>query len=249
MKANFIGPAGVERGPNDRVIVSAGIGEHYAPDFAATRKRCNEHCSDVWRLYYDDYPDDCPPQRERQYAFKMFAIDEAIRAGFRYILWMDSAFAPIAPIDRLWETIASEGWYVPPQFDYRLAEFCSDSALRIFEIDRETAQGIPLVFSGLVGFDLDHAVGMQLWTGWKDLYERGAFDGAHFAVMGAPISPCGPVKFQGHVSADFTVRGHRHDESALSFVLYALRLKPMSLGYLTLESKTGFIGHLVRLAN
>mgnify|MGYP001589054030 CR=1 FL=1 len=249
MKANFIGPAGAARGPNDRVIVSAGIGEHYAPDFAATRARCNQHCSDVWRLYYDDYPDGCPPQIERQYAFKVFAIEQAIRAGFRYILWMDAAFAPIAAIDRLWETIASKGWYVPPQYAYTLGRWCSDAALEIFGIHRARADTIPLVFTGLVGLDMQNPIGWAIWDWWERLYEAGAFDGPHFNRPGEPITPCGPVKLQGHASDDPTVGGHRHDESSLSYVLHVLGLKPMMLNYLTLESKAGFIGHLVRLAN
>jgi len=246
MKARFIDPGGVERGPNDRVIVSAGIGEPYRESFASTRRHCDYWCSNVWRLYYPDYPDGCPPQSEKQYAFKIFAIEEAIKAGFRYILWMDSAFQPIAPIDKLWETIAEKGWYVPPQYAYKLAEFCSDAALEIFGIDRQTAQGISLVFSGIVGLDMDNLTAVQLWTGWKDLYERGAFNGCHRAVMGAESGIWGGAKLQGHVSSDPTVQGHRHDESALSFLLYAMDLKPMSLGYLTLESESGFIGHLVK---
>jgi hypothetical protein len=244
MEARFIAPAGSQRGSDARIIVSAGIGEKYAADFVETRQHCDFWCADVWRLYYTDYPDGCPPQNERQYAFKIFALEEAVRAGFRYILWMDSCFAPIASIAPLWEVIARKGWYVPPQLDAMLGGWCSDAALDIFGIDRAMAATIPLVYSGLVGMDMQHPVSQALWLGWKTFYRLGAFQGAHQNKIGQPMTPWGH-KIEGHVSNDPSVRGHRHDESALSYVLHAMGLTPMRLGFLTLESEAGFIGHFV----
>lgn len=242
MKPEFVHPLGWVRTTDDRIIVSAGIGGTYRKADESTRWHCTRHCPDAWQLFYDDYPDGCPKQEERQYAFKIYALREAIAAGFRHILWLDSAFQPIASIEPLWREIREAGWYVPPQYAFMLGEWCSDEALAVLRIDRETAWTIPLVFSGLVGFDLQHPLGAALWRGWEDTYERGAFDGNHFAHE---KQERWGQKFAGPVSDDPRVRGHRHDESALSWVLWSLGLTPVSKGFLTLESPEGFIGHLV----
>lgn len=246
---------------DDKVIVSCGIGEPYREDFEVTVRNCNLHCGDAWKLYYPDYPDGCPTQAEHQYAFKIYALSEAIRAGFRYILWIDSSLAPIAPISPLWSLISKEGWYAAPQFngitvgqpwrhwetniEATLAEWCSDRVLNIFGVTREEAKLIPLVLTGLVGFDMGNPLSVQIWKSHQAFYHLGVFDGPHVNRPGQPITPVGR-KFSGHVSDDPSVIGHRQDETSMSFVLYALGLKAIKRGYLTLEVESGFIGQFIR---
>ncbi len=243
---NIISPSGRSRTADDRIIVSAGIGQHYAAGRESTRAHCAEHSPEAWQLIYDELPEGCPPQREQQYAFKIYALERAISEGFRYILWMDSVFQPIGSLEPLWGVIERDGWYVPPQLGEKLGRWCSDAALGIFGIDRATAYEIPLVYSGLVGIDAQGDHGKLLWQFWGELYRAGAFNGPHVNLPGVPMRPWGN-KWEGHVSDDPAVQGHRHDESALSYVLYGLGLMPRNLGFLTLESESGFIGHHVPL--
>ena len=261
MQANFIGPC---RGKSDRIIVSCGIGAPYQEDFAVTTANCNRYCSDVWRLYYSDLPDGCPPQSERQYAFKVYAMEQAIKAGFRHILWIDSSLAPIAPITPLWDAIAHDGWYAAPQFNgittgqpwrrwasdkqATLAEWCSDAALAIFGIARAAAQFIPLVLTGLVGLDMGNPLAVRIWQTHQALYEAGAWNGPHANHPGRPITAVGR-KLAGHCSRDKGVMGHRHDECSFSFILHTLGLRAVKRGYLTLEAETGFIAQFVRQFN
>jgi hypothetical protein len=237
-----ISPSGRDRTPNDRVIVSAGLGAHYAAGLESTRAHCANHCPDAWQLFYRDYPEGCPRQNEQQYAFKIWAVNEAVRQGFRYILWMDSVFQPIGSLEPLWEVIDCEGWYVPPQLSEKLGRWCSDAALDIFGIDRAEAYKIPLVYSGLVGVDMWSR--SSILRDWTEMQRRGAFNGPHVNVPGSPMRPWGN-KWEGHVSDNWEVQGHRHDESALSYILYSKGLTPVNMGFLTLESTAGFIGHHV----
>lgn len=240
----IVSPTGAKRTEYDRIIVSCGIGDHYAAGFREQGRRVTHYCPDAWQLFYDDYPAGCPTQEQSQYAFKIFALERAIREGFRYVLWMDAAFSPVASIEPLWKEIERAGWYVPPQGNEMLDRWCSDDALGIFNIDRAKAGIIPLVYSGLVGLDMQTAsfIGTRVWREWERLYSWGTFDGCHVNLPGQPRQPWGQ-KWQGHVSHDPKVQGHRHDESALSYVLWSLGLVPKSLGFLTLESEAGFIGH------
>ena len=243
----FVDPSGsYERTENDRIIVSAGIGEHYLAGLASTRAHCAVHAPEAWQLMYTYYPEGCPPHEKRQYAFKIFALRRAIAAGFRYVVWMDSTFQPIGSMQPLWDCLTEHGWYVPPQQGLMLDRFVSDEALSIYDITRAEAAAIPLVYSGLVAFDMRVGPGRYLWRLWEDLYERGAFNGAHLNKPDAAFERWGE-KFSGHVSDDVHVEGHRHDEAALSYALSAWRLEPPNLGFLTYEDPRGFLGHHVPL--
>lgn len=229
----------------DCVIVSCGIGEHYRTGLMSTRQHCERYCPEADLLMFDDYPAGCPPHAEQMYAFKIFAMREAIERGWQYVLWMDAWFQPIASIVALWEHIRRTGWYIPAQGDSVLGNWCTDSALAKFEISRETARTIPLCYSGLVGLDMGNRLACGIWKHWEQLFTLGTFNGPHLNVPGEPMTQWG-LKWQGHASDDTAVNGHRHDESALSFVLHSLSLKPPGdLGFLTIESPGGFIGHHV----
>lgn len=242
----FIMTSGRSRTRHDACIVSVGIGEHYQEPLYSTRLHCEVNAPEAWRLTYRELPLGCRPHLEDMYAFKIHAMQRAIDAGFRYVLWMDTAFQPIASIRPLWDVLEVEGWYCPPQVQARLGEYSSDRLLQHFGLSRATAWTIQLVFSGLVGFDMGSTTGRLLWEAWKDSWISGLWMGAHYHVSGLPLQPHGQ-KTRGHVSNDPGVSGHRHDEAALSAILYQHGLVPKDRGFLTIESAAGFIGHKVPL--
>jgi len=176
------------------------------------------------------------------YAFKIFALAEAIARGYRFVLWIDTAFYPRSAISRLWDEIGRVGWYIPIQGSSVLGNWCSDCALEAFGIDRATARGIPLVYSGLVGLDMQNVTAVEIWERWCALYRRGTFNGPHINAPGQQMRVLGN-KSEGHCSNDPLILGHRHDEAALSFVLYCMGLTPPNRGFLTMEDTAGFIGH------
>jgi hypothetical protein len=237
---------GFSRTDNDLCIVSCGIGPHYQEGLHSTRLHCEVNVPEAWRLFYRELPLGCPPHDQQMYAFKIWAMQRAIDAGFRYVLWMDSGFQPIYAIDPLVQVIKSEGWYVPRQGAFMLDEWCSDDMMVKLSILAKDLQRIPLCFSGLVGLDMKSEIGNAIWWKWKRTQEEGAWNGAHYNRPGEPMTPFG-LKTQGHVSNLETVKGHRHDEAALSWVLWSLGLTPMSKDFLTLESERGFIGRHVKL--
>lgn len=244
---------GNERPRNEsRVIVGAGIGRHYRERLRSTVNHCEVYCSDAWKLWFETLPEGCPPHKESQYAFKIFAIQRCIEAGFRYILWMDSSFAPVASIEPLWKLIEDFGWFVPQQGDAKLGTWTSDQALGLYGMARDQAMSIPLVYSGLVGLDIKSDYGSLIWPKWKALHQAGAFNGPHYNALppltewlkGGSWEPMG-AKWKGRCSDDPRCEGHRHDESALAFVLDQLGLTPSVSGLLTLEDSKGIIGHMV----
>lgn len=238
--------SGRSRTDHDMCIVSCGIGPHYQEPLHSTRLHCEVNVPEAWRLFYRELPLGCPPHGEQMYAFKIWAMHRAIIAGFRYVLWMDTAFQPIASIEPLWETIKQEGWYCPPQGSHRLGEYASDFLLYEMDIPREEAFTVQLVYSGLVGLDMRSEAGAEIWRRWVKSQALGCWNGAHYHETGASLRPLGQ-KTKGHVSDDPRVSGHRHDEAALSAILHDMDLVPEDRHFLTLESPEGFIGHQVKL--
>ena len=228
--------------PN-RVIVNCGIGWHYAALSRTVETACAMYGETGSLEFWRDYPSGCPTHAERQYAFKIFAIREAIAkyGNDATILWMDSTFIPLRSIEPLWEHIETHGWYALLQGGAKVGEWATDRSLELMELDRETAMQIPLCLSGLVGLNLAHETGRMLWDGWQHRYEAGAFDGAHINKPGESFTVVGN-KFSGHCSDDPRVHGHRHDETALSVALWRLGLAPSSNDFTTVYSADGFIG-------
>jgi len=158
---------------------------------------------------------------------------------------MDSSFQPIASIGRLWNLIEDQGWYTPKQGDSVVGSWCHDELLNFFGVSRDEAMSIRLPFSGLVGLDMQHPTGKSIFDRWQNSYASGLWNGPHYNCD--PESWPEGGKWSKRFSGDPRVEGHRHDEAALSLILHTLRLKPESLGFLTLEGPEGFIGHHVKL--
>ena len=176
-------------------------------------------------LMFGGYPEGCPQHSEQQYAFKVWALDEAISKGFDRIIWIDCRCRPVKSFEPIWGVVESDGAYCSQQGDAKLSQWCSDTALELFGITREQAASIPLLKGGVFGFNLDSQVGQALWREYKRLCLAGALNGPHYNRPGEPMTRMGD-KWQGHVSHDPGVGGHRHDEAVLSFLFWKFGLSP-----------------------
>lgn len=266
---------GRDRSGDDICIVMAGIGADYQDAVGSTNAHCERYAPEAWRLCYRELPIDCPEHSpfvsRGMYAFKIFAMARAIDAGFRYILWMDTSFQPISGLAKLWSRIRADGFYIPQQQNAKLGEWCSDRFFRQnflnlqpedFEVVRTDLMKVPLVYSGLVGLDMEHPHGTAIWRRWNRSWGENTWNGPHLnsplsdpdgeapgqsQVDGVWYQPWG-LKWRGLCSHDKRVSGHRHDEAALSLVLHQLGLTPHDTSFLTISNpEDGIIGHHCKL--
>lgn len=211
-------------GEQDKVIVSCAFGgTHYLQRQSKFLHFVQLRASRYPRVVYNTLPKGCPQHSTTTngaYAFKIHALQNAIDRGYRYVLWLDTTMIVVKPLDPLWDYISKTGWYVCPQASATLGEYTSDDALAIYGITREQALQIQLPYSGIVGMDMK-GIGKDIFAEWKKLCEAGAFKGHHHAPGRGSE---GGGKTVGKVSDDPRVSGHRHDESALGFVLHKLGL-------------------------
>ncbi len=197
-----------------RFIVSRSSGEHYQCLQRRTYSRCMQFKQDEKLIF--DYV------HKWGYHEKLNAIDQAYQAGARYVLWMDVSFEPVASLEPIWALVEQQGWFVSKQGESMLGTWTSDDALFEYGINRDEAMSIPLCLSGLVGLDLDTVIGREILKRWKALAHT--FPGNYYNVPGEEQKPLG-AKTTGHASYDPRCEGHRHDESALSFVLWQMGIK------------------------
>lgn len=164
-------------------------------------------------LWHDKLPTGCPFHQDVPYAFKAYAMAEAVANGAGSVLWLDACIWPVTPLDRLWDQIERDG-YMILRNGYWNAEWTADSAYPLLGVSREENAQIPHVVGGVIGLNVRHEMGRYIFEEYFRLAKSGAFIGpwVNGPANGDPLwkSPCGPE----------TTKGHRHDQTALSVVAY-----------------------------
>jgi hypothetical protein len=99
-----------------------------------------------------------------------------------------------------------DGWTV--------GQWTSDAALDIYGVKREDALRMQLCYACVVGIDLSSEIGVTFLERWASLRDAGAFVGPWTNEGGA-------------ASADPRCLGHRHDQSAASWLAHDMGI-PMA---------------------
>ena len=191
-----------------------------------TRMKEDHYC--VWR---DPLPPGSPTHAEIPYGFKAYALKAAIEAGATTLLWADACILPIAPLGPLWERIERDGYWISNN-GFTNYEWTADSAYSdLFhgvedmpESVRAVNRDIKHVVATAFGISMEHPTGRAIFEEYYRLAsETKAFcgpwananylgDGWPYAENPPRLMPCGPSD----------VRGHRHDQTALSVIAWRL---------------------------
>jgi hypothetical protein len=188
----------------------------------------------------DGFPIGCPPHRTRwrmaasteskciPYAFKAYALHNAVLAGMETLMWCDASVYPTRSLTPLWEKIERDGVWLSNN-GWTNNQWTADSAYPdLFpgdspELARAINGQIPHVVATAFGVCVAHPIGKQ----FLDEYFRLASTTRAFCgpwgntncsttVRGRnndrPIGPCGPPN----------VFGHRHDQTAASVIAWRL---------------------------
>lgn len=165
-------------------------------------------------------PGGSPAHKDVPYAFKAFAMKAAAAeqdGENTTLLWCDSCMIPIRSMEPIWEQIESDGYFVMNN-GFSNYEWTADSAYKdlfprlTYDCACRLNREISHVVGGLVGLDLTKDVGQKFLAEWYRLAsETKAFCGPWINANAA----CGPPD----------VRGHRHDQTALSVIAWSLDCK------------------------
>lgn len=161
-----------------------------------------------WR---DEYPPGSPRHEDMPYAFKAYALECVAQQGYTSLLWVDASVWFVRPPSVVFDEIEREGHYVAAVVgEHSAGQWCSDDAVVNLGTTREELMSYPLVYGGFFGVEISRRT-----SGWVVLYRFGkcARDGSF----------CGP--WGTDASADSRVKGHRHDQTALSAIVGLRGLK------------------------
>lgn len=171
----------------------------------------------------NEMPPESPPHKAVPYAFKAFAIAEAIRQGYSTVLWADACIVPDEDLAPLWERIERDGYWMSRN-GWANHEWTCDAVYPLLGVTREENKQIPHVVATTFGLCLKHEAARAFAAEYLRYAKNGAFCGpwmnknhpdyAHHAVN-ERCAPCGPP----------TTRGHRHDQTAASLLAYRLGWK------------------------
>lgn len=199
---------------SNRCIISVGTG-HYSPFIARMHAHLDKLGDTSERKFFTKLPKGSPEHHRNPYAFKIFAINEAVQAGHTSILWLDSSIIPVSSLEPLWQRIASEGHYLW-RSGFNVAQSCNDRCLAYFGITRDKAEKMPEVAAGVVGLDLLKLKPAMLLDQWHDAMLAGCFKGSR--------------THNPKESSDPRFLFHRQDQSALSCAANLLKMESEEQG-------------------
>jgi len=156
------------------------------------------------------------------YCAKPFALAEAMRSGADIAILLDAAFYPIGLIHPLVDHVAQNGYYLCDNGN-KVGEWCSDRAMCRMNEDRDNLMQMTEVSSYSVALNFADGRCHELlhrWCGYAS--DRLTFAGPHSGLHQSD------TRNRGFVSMDQRVRGHRHDQTALSVIAYRMGMANLS---------------------
>lgn len=167
------------------------------------------------QLMYSELPPGSPSHSVKPYAFKAYALMDAMRRNYTTLLWCDACILPVRDMEPLFKKIETDGvWF--SRNGWMNSEWTADSAYAAlfpamhYDAARVINAKIPHVVATAFGIDVSHAVGRAFLADYFRLAsETSAFCGPWTNTV---ETPCGP----------YDVRGHRHDQTAASVIAWRL---------------------------
>ena len=225
-----------------RAVVNVATGTRFIRGQQRLTAWLAQHSEDY--LHWNDrtgLPAGSPSHQDVPYAFKAYALKCAVEKGATTLLWCDASIIPIRPVGELWTRIERDGYWIGNN-GFSNYEWTADlSYVDLFasmflweesnalECARAVNRHIPHVVATSFGLSLKHPIGQQIFDEYYRLAsETEAFCGPWFNelqirhamphseliewIKSGKCAPCGPPD----------VRGHRHDQTALSVIAWRL---------------------------
>lgn len=217
-----------------RVILNVADGRYlpYQDRLAHTLKeKCKalDHADILfWR---EELPPNSPTHKSSPYSFKLFAIQDALNRGYKTIIWCDTSCVGVGNLSPMVFRIEREGHFFVIGGD-KLGNWTNDYALDHFGLTRDQVFTLKWQLLGgtIYGFDFTRHATATLFDKWKDCQARGMFEGAYFNSHQSTFAGDQHRKSEGFVSNDERCKGHRHDETCISFIAQSQGMKLTGLG-------------------
>jgi hypothetical protein len=203
-----------------RAVINVAIGKWFPKGQDRLGSSLLLHSPDIDTLFWTNVlPDGSPSHSDKPYAFKMFAIQEAIRLGYDSIIWIDASIFAIKDVTPIFEYIEKNDYIFFA--NSILGLFSSDNCLSHFNITRESAMGMTELMGCCFGLNLKSKKCLE----FVEECTNHAMDGI-----------CFPGDWKNdrlQVSADPKVFGHRHDQTVMTILAHKMGMNNFLLGHNT----------------
>lgn len=184
---------------------SSAFGKNYLPMLDRLIVSIHKtHPNSKLFIYRDQLPRNSKPHKDSMYGFKIHAIQEAVDAGYKKIVWLDSSCILVNDIRRVFQHCKTHGIVASNDANFVWTN-CNDAALRHFGITREQAKQIGLHFAAGSYYVLDFDIPLcrEVFETWKESERLGLFGKStdRWEDSGGPS-------------------GHRHDETCFGLSLW-----------------------------
>lgn len=154
-------------------------------------------------FWNDSLPEGSKTMDESMYGFKVYAVKEALKLGYKKIIWLDTACYLVKKVDEWFELVKEYG-VVAAEDDNLLCRYTGNLAYKYFGITPSDSfdQKQHLVGGSVYVFDFDLPLCNKIFTLWAQSEQEGIFG---TSGIGA----------------------HRHDESCMALALYASGSRPV----------------------
>ena len=155
-----------------------------------------------------------PTQHQVPYAFKPYSIKKVKDMGYDIVIWIDSAVYPTKNFDHFIKHIEVTGHAFFDNIGFVIRDHTSDNCLEYFHMSDEESWKHPMIMACLMGFDFRHKITNEIFDDYYVAANEKAYGGDW-------------VNNDLQVSKNSKVRGHRHDQSAMSIILAKRGIKPL----------------------
>jgi hypothetical protein len=196
-----------------RCIINVIIGnetpkqQRYAGKQERLRKSLEKHFDGKF-LSWNKFPNN-NYNKANFYNVKAAAFEEAIKQGYKQILWVDSPVIALQDVSPVFDLIDTHGYLTIKNTIWTCAQTVSDACLKYFGVSRDEAAKIPERASGVMGVDITNPKGKKLIEMFIKACKEGAADGS---------------RFHDNQSQDRRFQFHRQEQSVLSMCSHVLKL-------------------------
>jgi len=190
-----------------RCIINVALGGRYPKEQEVLRRSLAKHFDGDF-LAWTEFPNE-NYDKSNPYNVKAAAFEEAIRRGYKQILWLDSPVVALKNIDPIFDSIQKNGYLTMKNNAYKCDETCNDFSLAYFKVTRDQAATFQEHGSGVIGIDMENPKGKQL----IEAFIRGCKDGV-----------ANGSRYHDGQSADPRFKFHRQDQTVLSLAANTLCL-------------------------
>ena len=189
-----------------RCIINVIIGNNtdkqkkYIEKQERLRKSLEKHFNGTFLSWNGEFPND-NYNKKNPYNVKAAAFEEAIKQGYKQILWVDSPVVAIRDVSPLFDMIEKDGYLTVKNNNWNCAQSVNDKCLKYFGITRDEAENVHEHAGGFIGVDITNPKGEALIGMFIRACKDGAADGS---------------RYHDNQSSDPRFLFHRHCQSVIT---------------------------------